>query len=77
MALYIESLILVETLSPNAVFLSPSGYVGTLVKSLQFLSWILWYCNLGDPASWSSFHFCFAAVFHSTFSVAHLSIGLI
>ena len=51
LALSIESLRLLETLFPSTVFHSPSGYVGTLVKSLQFLSWVLWDCNFGNPAS--------------------------
>ena len=36
--LSIESLRLVETLSPSAVFIFPSEEVGTLVKSIQFSS---------------------------------------
>ena len=75
MVLSIESLILVKTLSPSAEFLFPYGDVGTLVKSLQFLSWMLWGCNFGNPASRSSFSFCFSALMRSTFSVDHLSRG--
>ena len=40
-ALSIEDLRWVETLWPSAVFLFPFRAVGTLVKSLQFSSWIL------------------------------------
>ena len=36
--LSIESIKLVESLSPSAVFIFPYEYVGTLVKSLQFSS---------------------------------------
>ena len=74
-ALYIEDLRLVETLWPSAVFLLPYRAVGTLVKSLQFSYRILWDCDLGNPALWSYFHFCFASVSHSKFSGAHLSKG--
>ena len=74
-ALSIESLSLVENLCPISEFLFPSGAVGTLVKSLYFSSWMLWYWSFGNPTFWSSLNFCFAAVSHSTFSAAHLSRG--
>ena len=73
MALSIESLRLVDTLLPRSVYLFPYGFVGVLVKSFQFSSWILWDWSFGNPAFWSSFHFWFAAGSHSTFSENHLS----
>ena len=39
--LSIESLSSVQTLLPSSVFLFPSGAVGTPMKSLQFLSWMM------------------------------------
>ena len=75
MELYIESLSLVETLWPRSVFLFPYGDVGTLVKSLQFSFWMLWYCRFGNPDLWSSFHFYFSDLSNSKFSEAHISRG--
>ena len=49
--------------------------MGTLVKSLQFSYWMLWYCSFGHPDFWSSLRFYFSAESHSTVSEAHLSIG--
>ena len=47
----IEFMRLGETLSSSAVFLFLSEDVGTLVKSLQFSSWMLWYLVVMNPAS--------------------------
>ena len=47
----IESLRLVETFSPSAVFIFPYGGVGVLVNSLQFSSWVLWDLVFMNPDS--------------------------
>ena len=76
-SLSIESLCLVENLLPSSVFISPSGDVETLVKSIQVLSWMLWDCSFGNPDFWSSLHLYFSAVLYYIFSADHFSIGLV
>ena len=72
MVLSIVSSILVDTVSPSAMLIFPSGLVGIFVKIHQFLPWMLWGLAWLVSEYWSNIHFLFASVSYSTLSIYHL-----